>query len=241
MASPPPTPYRQRRLRSASRRGPAVQRHRGLAAARCRRGVTGGVLGPLAVCVVLILLGGCAPANRYRTLSFFFDGVPNPDAPPTPAIAPLPMATPASAAAAAAEAVAARPGPRVYHKPYTEFQCNRCHGRDPGTSGQLLLKPVEEGLCADCHRDIAKDARYVHAPVLVNACLQCHEPHVSNGPHLLLKTVPNVCARCHYPKDLSSGEHHRDAAPPTDSTCLSCHLPHGGPRRHLLRSGGGAE
>jgi predicted CXXCH cytochrome family protein len=120
-----------------------------------------------------------------------------------------------------------------------DFQCGKCHGSDPGQVGTMLLTSVADGLCRDCHKDISKDVAYAHAPVLVNACLQCHEPHLSNGPGLLLTATPNVCVRCHYPTDLSTGDHHRDAASPTDSTCIACHLPHGGPRRHLLRTAGG--
>ncbi len=189
------------------------------------------------VLLLASVLAGCAPATRYRTLSFFFDGVPDPTA--LPAQFTAPVASAAAAAPSAPVAPLSRPGPRQYHKPYQDFQCGPCHGRDPGGQGQRLSKSVAEGLCYDCHKDLSKEVLFVHAPVLVNACLECHEPHLSNGPHLLLSARPNVCARCHVPADLSTGDHHRDAASLTDSTCISCHLPHGGPRRHLLRSVGG--
>jgi predicted CXXCH cytochrome family protein len=211
-----------------------------VAARRRPAGLVAALLGPLAILSAILLVAGCVPATRYRTLAFFFDGVPDPNAPPVPDRAAL-VAAPAVAGPAGVETPAERPGPRLYHKPYTEFQCGKCHGRDLGSASQSLLKPVEDGLCSECHPDIGKNVRYAHAPVLVNACLQCHEPHVSNGPHLLSKSALNVCARCHYASDLSAGAHHRDATSPSDSTCLSCHLAHGGPRRHLLRTAGGPE
>jgi len=84
----------------------------------------------------LLLLGtivgwaGCgSPRERYRTLSFFFDGVPDPDAPKV-----------VRTAAATGPAVAAHPI-ISRHKPYVENKCDLCHrfecGGDSGFRGGL--------------------------------------------------------------------------------------------------------
>src|SRR5437868_12147121 len=71
-----------------------------------------------ALLCLLALFVGCSTEKRYKVLSFFFDGVPNPHAP---------------AASAQGELDSQQPGAAVrpiayIHKPYGENKCNECHG-----------------------------------------------------------------------------------------------------------------
>ena len=75
-----------------------------------RRILWGGVLTGLG----MLLLAGCGTAReRYRTLSFFFDGVPDPDA-----VKPL-----------SNEGVPVLLNTRVVkqHPPYRDNKCDACH------------------------------------------------------------------------------------------------------------------
>src|SRR5512139_3378133 len=86
--------------------------------------------------LMTLLAAGCSPEARYRTLSFFFDGVP------PPAGSEPGMRGPGGPQKEAAGKV--RPSS---HGPYAARLCEACHQR--GGSNKLLL-PVET-LCLYCH------------------------------------------------------------------------------------------
>src|SRR5690349_17739222 len=92
------------------------------------------------LCITLFLsVGGCdTPEKRYRTLSFFFDGVPNPYA---PKVAP-----------GTEEGADARAGGTVtvqhVHKPYDEGHCYECHGDAKEFSEFKAMGPQ---VCLKCH------------------------------------------------------------------------------------------
>src|SRR3954463_6769787 len=71
---------------------------------------------------LLALFAGCSTEKRYKVLSFFFDGVPNPNAPAA--------GTGDEFAAERADG-AVRPVAYV-HKPYAQNKCNECHGNATG-------------------------------------------------------------------------------------------------------------
>jgi predicted CXXCH cytochrome family protein len=188
---------------------------------------------PLAIVLVSsagVSLGvpSCSEANRYKALSFFFDGVPEPGAPPRekrvrkgPGV-PLPP-VPAER----------RPekSPVFAHPPYRDDRCRECH--DP--NGRWLIRTAEEGLCGRCHPDVPGSVAYVHGPVATRACLTCHHYHSSSYQWVLLVSPAEICLRCHERGDLSSGVHHRGAG---EQTCIECHDPHGGDNPNLLRKRG---
>lgn len=176
-----------------------------------------------------VVAAACAPATRYRVLSFFLDGVPDPNAPKIDATANLPTTGPTSAAAASAGAA---PRATLFpHKPYRDGQCAGCHDLETGQ----LVRPVEQGLCLNCHRNVPGDVRYVHGPVAVNACTMCHHYHASPFEKLLLKEPLPTCFRCHDREDLTPGEHHAEIE---QVGCVICHDPHGGPERFFLKRTG---
>jgi len=176
----------------------------------------------IAVLSIPSLIAACSEPGRYRVLSFFFDGVPEPGAERDAQLAldagPLPD-----------DLVSTVPRQRIIykHEPYGERRCKDCH-----SGGGYLIKTPEQGLCQMCHPEIPGPVRYLHGPLNVTACLACHEPHQSEHAWLLHDDPQDICFRCHDFADLSTGLHH-DA---TDTvSCVECHDPHGGSDMNFLR------
>jgi predicted CXXCH cytochrome family protein len=162
--------------------------------------------------------GGCSVQKHYKTLSLFFDGVPNPDA---------------QGQLTAAERLAGMRSSPTYaaHQPYAQEQCSECHG------ASFELTAADSGVCLKCHEHAPQEHREMHGPVAAVACLWCHEPHESAHP-ALLKAEPNqVCGQCHLARMLDTRRvpEHADGA----RSCLECHSGHGGERRFFLRAGAG--
>ena len=137
---------------------------------------------------VVLLLVGCGTQERYRVLSFFFDGVPDPNAPP------------ASAGEEETGDYVGRPadakGLTYYrHKPYDENKCDACHR---STGGQMMeFSALDDSICAGCHPGTTTQYRYMHGPVATGQCRVCHLPHESTVPHLLKSAPAVLCTTCH--------------------------------------------
>jgi predicted CXXCH cytochrome family protein len=158
-----------------------------------------------------VVLGCSDPQKRYEVLSFFFDGVPDPNAP------------------RAEERRTSSGGTRtVVHKPYADNQCNSCH---LNTNDIFARAQVREDICLTCHVDIPTQHAVMHGPVVSNACQMCHSPHSSAVPHLLRKPAPAVCTQCHEPEGLKLM--HTQPFDPKAS-CIDCHSGHGGSDHSLL-------
>lgn len=173
-----------------------------------------------------VILPACYTPVRYRVLTFFFDGVPEPGtavtvgyAPPTKARKEEP-GTPPKLQAAARDVFA--------HPPYRDGRCGSCHNI---RTGQLYRTP-QEGLCQGCHTDIPGQAKYVHGPVALSYCLFCHHHHTSAYPKVLHGDVTATCFRCHQREDLTEGPHHETIG---TQQCTVCHNPHGGADRFFLK------
>ena len=164
-----------------------------------------------------LILIGCAtstPQERYQVLSFFFDGVPNPDAPPRRNAGRTDQS-----------------GRRtVVHKPYGDNQCNSCH---LNTSDIFSRAQVREDICLTCHAGTPVQYAVMHGPVVNNACQMCHVPHSSALPHLLKQPAPAVCIQCHEPEGLRLM--HKQPLDP-GASCIDCHSGHGGSNHSLLLS-----
>ena len=173
----------------------------------------------IAVCFSLALLTlGCSVRKNYKTLSFFFDGVPDPNA------RIVMVAGPAGMTAANGLPVQMK---MYSHKPYAEGKCDACHLAD-----KKHLVTVKAELCIKCHAPATTQYSTMHAPVAVGQCLWCHEPHESDSPKLLKTTAPQLCLQCHdanlLPSDVKS---HLLA---DQANCLDCHTGHGGEKHSLL-------
>lgn len=147
--------------------------------------------------------GGCSIKKNYDLLSFFFDGVPDPNA-------PLSEWTVGGAL----------PASYMAHKPYEDGRCTECHPK--------LFVPVQDGsqVCMKCHEGADRAYDRMHGPVAARACLFCHNPHDSVYPALLRRAPRQLCMQCH---DSFLLDTERVPAHADDSrNCLDCHTGHGG-------------
>jgi predicted CXXCH cytochrome family protein len=167
----------------------------------------------LVACCSVVLALGCS----YKTLKFFFDGVPEPKQ-------KTQAATPG-----AVHAQAEQGGPRFalyQHAPYAAKECDSCHDRNRTNS---LIVPKDQ-LCYNCH-DFPLDKKYVHGPLVSGGCLLCHNPHSSPNPFLLV-SAPNVfCFNCHDRDAIPRDEPHTR----TDVQCTFCHDAHMSVKKYLLK------
>lgn len=172
-------------------------------------------------CAVIGLAVGCNPKKHYKLLSFFFDGVPDPNAP-------------ARSTARAGRNTADKPErPVIFstHKPFEEENCKACHKGDP-TDIKSLLTTTDSTICMDCHQPLVQKFPVMHGPVAAKACLWCHAPHTSSEPLLLRAATPDLCMQCHDRQLLGDKPpDHQDAK----ADCLSCHFGHGADKRFFLK------
>lgn len=160
---------------------------------------------------------GCSVDRHYRTLSFFFDGVPNPEA--------------KAAAQGASGVTAAMRASATYtvHRPFAEERCGECH------RGQLEFRGLDSRVCLKCHEGEKTRHARMHGPVAAGECLWCHLPHESAEAHLLRKAARQTCVQCHDASLLKDDgvPAHADAA----RGCLECHSGHGGSAPMFLKEG----
>ena len=190
---------------------------------KLRGGRFAAVLGALTLFAALIaaLLVGCTAEKRYKVLSVFFDGVPDPNAP----------------FAQTSDELDSSGKPIVHavsfaHKPYEEGKCDACHGSATGNTFESFQK-VDDSVCGKCHEKVQHEYPRMHGPVALGQCSLCHVPHESSVPSLLKDNPTAVCSSCHLKELLP-------ASPPdhlTDRNCLDCHSGHGGTARGLLKAG----
>jgi predicted CXXCH cytochrome family protein len=173
-----------------------------------------------ALLVLVVALGACSEQKHYNVLSFFFDGVPDPNAPPE--------LRPTGRYAFARDAAS---GGSV-HAPFAQQDCNTCHVTKRDVF--FVTDKVDESICLTCHAGVERQYPVMHGPVAAGACSWCHNPHTAPNPVLLKQTAPQVCIQCHDPVDLSAPpEEHLDP----QANCLTCHTGHGSEHRFLLRPG----
>jgi predicted CXXCH cytochrome family protein len=186
-------------------------------ACRAREHSIGLVLLFLGLSTLLLLIGCGTPQQRYHTLSTFFDGVPNPDAPSKT------RADDAGHMVMAASRIVSQ------HKPYLDNQCAACH---QSNSGEIQDFALAYNACVKCHKQISKSKPLMHGPVALEQCKWCHAPHQSTEPALLKDTPIAVCTQCHDKQLLSNTPpEHVDGK----TSCLQCHFGHGGPEHNFLK------
>ena len=186
--------------------------------------------------IIIAALSGCSdPVSRHRTLSTFFDGVPN--LPPVEQLCEESMGdryqefyADLAARKAAGEVQDTDEEHRIVskHKPFAEKNCQGCHDFK---KTNLLLRP-EDQLCFMCHKDFIKGS-YVHGPVSVGDCLACHLPHDSGYPALLQESKNKICEKCHTEERVAVRMHEQVIS--HGMQCVDCHDPHSGSVRYFLQ------
>ena len=166
----------------------------------------------LGMALLAVAIGCSTPQERYRVLSVFFDGVPNPDA----------KSQSLTRKTSSGQTI-------IVHKPYADQKCDSCH---LNTSDIFARAKVAPDVCIRCHGEVQSGHKIIHGPVAVNMCLTCHSPHHSIQPHLLKTAPPKVCIQCHDQTELTKKvPEHADPK----SSCITCHSGHGGNDRNFLK------
>jgi len=175
--------------------------------------------------VILTTVLSCDEEERYKTMTFFFDGVP-----------PLEdhdVNDVNSPDKSERQLQQGNVSTFTVHKP--SKVCANCHDMTKiprWATPEFIKDPLQ--LCYDCHpgSNYSGSTDYVHGPVAVGDCMRCHNPHRSKQKYLLKLHVPDVCYQCHEKADIESITDHSEESL---SECLECHVGHSSPARGLLR------
>jgi predicted CXXCH cytochrome family protein len=176
---------------------------------------------------VLMFAAACSVQDHFRTLSFFFDGVPSPEA-----VRQAALVDSLKAAAKDTSAILAKTAtPTSFvHQPYLEKKCDECH--NTGSMGSQ--KQLMPGLCYQCHTDFGTQYTFEHGPSAGGYCTQCHHPHQSKEEKLLVRTGNGLCLQCHDTLLVVENPFHKISG---ETNCITCHNPHGSNNRFLMQPG----
>ena len=170
-----------------------------------------------------VLTTGCTPEKRYQVISFFFDGVPDPNKKNEEGQEIAQTDTSQRANVITKQE-------SYLHKPFQEEKCKSCH--EEGFSN--ALKKQIPDLCYSCHENFASKFNSLHGPVASGACQQCHDPHESRYEKLLIRTSRDICFNCHESGMVLKNPIHEKIG---DQNCTECHNPHGGGNNGFLLGG----
>jgi predicted CXXCH cytochrome family protein len=125
------------------------------------------------------------------------------------------------------------------HSPVQEGDCAPCHtqlAKEHPIKGGKSFQLAAKGaaLCKDCHDGIGKK-KYVHPPVKEGDCTACHKPHGASERFLLEvgEDRSPLCFNCHDAKPFKEKFMHGPAAV---GSCNLCHDPHESSQKMLLKA-----
>lgn len=153
-----------------------------------------------------------APEQRYKVLSFLFDGVPSHK----------------KGDAGSVKTASGKNIPQtvnIEHGPYAARLCEGCHQR----GSNKLIMPIE-ALCLNCHT-FRTDKR-LHGPIASGGCKVCHDPHTSSNRFLLVSEATEFCFYCHDRNAVSKRDVHKGI---NDVVCITCHDAHMSDNEFLLK------
>lgn len=175
------------------------------------------------IVVFALVIVNCSVQKHYKTLSFFFDGVPNPAADTL-----IQNNTSIQQVIADSASLALRTPETYAHEPYRARQCELCHS----TTSMGTLTNNQPELCYQCHDNLSNNYSVLHGPVDAGLCTECHNPHTSPNSKLLTQTGENLCFTCHDAETVKQDNMHTVS---DEKQCISCHNPHGGDNEFVLR------
>ena len=175
------------------------------------------LVGPLLL--AFLVYSGCSETTRYRTLSFFFDGVPPPEGmePRTPEKVAGPWGVPVDPNDPNLPAKFSASRSQEEKKPEAVYY----HDLE---QSYALITPIP-GLCLKCHSDVfpRDSSDWVHGPAATGDCKLCHRGHDAPHRNLLPKPEPDLCWTCHEASRILSRPYHVDTG---QQKCSTCHDPH---------------
>lgn len=174
---------------------------------------------------VMIFFTTCTTEKWHRTLTFFFDGVP--DTTSKQLVKANDSVKHADTSNVSHANVNNAPS-QIIHPPYKERNCDACHQKDQ--KGKFVAEQPD--LCYNCHDNFKTKYKSLHAPVEAGSCTECHSPHYSKNKKLLIRQGQDLCLYCHDKQDVFKIETHKDIG---ETSCTECHNPHGGEDNYLLR------
>lgn len=169
--------------------------------------------------IILFYFISCSTKNTYKTLTFFFDGVPDMEQKITP--------QDSTSNNVSEDTLIAVKMKGSYHEPFAAKQCEKCH--KPSNRSQLIES--QPSLCNNCHNDFTEIYEESHGPVSGGMCTSCHHPHKANLRKLLHKDKLDLCYHCHDSKSIINSEIHKDL---NIEDCTECHNPHGGNNTYFI-------
>ncbi|NOX90396.1 MAG: hypothetical protein GXO77_15405 [Calditrichaeota bacterium] len=179
------------------------------------------------LCAILVVsLINCTPQVRYRILSVFFDGVPNPEQTKKKSNQ-LSLDSLQTNKANRLTLQKKNEPEAVLHPPFADRDCAVCHNMGIGSS----LSERQPELCFECHDDFRSEYTQLHGPVALGKCTTCHHPHLSKNKYLLKRAGQQLCLYCHQKSDVLKNEVHEDLG---DTACTECHNAHGGDEASFL-------
>ncbi len=178
--------------------------------------------GMITALVLIMLFVGCS----RKTLSYFFDGVPQ--AEDTAVFASNDSSVIVTDNLLAENRALPEKTRHYYHSPYHDKECSACH--DQSAMGKYTLPQPD--LCYQCHEDYTGMYSHLHVPVELGTCTDCHNPHYTDNKKLLKITGQALCFSCHDPDDDTWKEMHDGLG---DTGCMECHDPHGSNEGGLLK------
>ena len=105
----------------------------------------------------LVLWPGCTAERRYKVLSFFFDGVPD----------PREQAALAGGGKLRGRLPGGEPMIVFSHKPFAEDRCDSCHSGGINALFRPAPDTVTSDVCLRCHRDVPSQYPVMHGPVAI--------------------------------------------------------------------------
>ena len=175
----------------------------------------------------LIVSQSCNTEKHYKTLSIFFDGVPQQQIPDTTSIIETRTLRQANETSLTKGTADDSPYGSV-HPDYQDKECGNCH--EASFSNELSEQQPE--MCYQCHDDFSDKFQSLHGPVAAGFCTTCHFPHKSDHEALLVMPIKELCQHCHVPGDVNKNEAHKEIS---QVSCINCHDPHGGATASLLK------
>ncbi len=178
----------------------------------------------LLVIISLTFLVACSEETKYKVLSFFFDGVPN----PFKKVKLEKVITVDSSKIKRRQLIVKQSELKMFfHEPFRQRLCGDCHNLKKGN--ELLSQPP--ALCFKCHDNFLSEVQFKHGPASAGYCTECHHPHMDKNKFMLKRKGQKLCLYCHQMNDIIKNEVHLEIE---DTDCWECHDPHGSNEEFFL-------